>query len=311
MTSLTGEAPSGFPANTNHEQQNIPKTFDEAFSAGRNEFYMMMGDPGFTDTLEQRKISLDDTHRPAYWAALSDYARNTAKEQRKAGADERSLAVTELCASTADFVFNKYALDQTREKTDPRSRQIAKRAKRIVTDYNGMIRNAAEQFPDVHVSQMSDKLISIANAAVEHPVLRHNTQQYINSAVRGAQHEVAVKDILDKGGFKNSDTSVSDDVRGVDRRVTLPNGQVVKMDVKASAGAVSKLYGSQKLHGLVYHWSRDNQLTVHPNIGDEQLRDRFFVDSSVAVDRAHKLGEIFATDPRLHAGRHAVRYAVS
>jgi hypothetical protein len=267
------------------ETQTSPETFQEAFKDARNAFYDLPFEPGFDELCAKRGINPEDTDKPRYWAAVSDFAHRSVAEQRQQGVPEEDLVVKELVASTTDYIYNQSFLDSGRGHQA--GSQAANTARNVTSHYNNLIRDTATTFPNITATELATSMTQIANISIEHPAIKQNAAGILGNAVSGAQHELAFGQILDHTGRSYRTATNSEDLRGIDYVVESPNGTVDYIDVKASPHAI-RARGSE----APFVRARDGQITMHSMLTDQELNDGFTISDDVAAQKAETVNRM-------------------
>lgn len=313
MTTLTGE---GYrPA----ELEQTPETFDEALATAREEFYSIPFEKEFEQMCAdpRRKVDLSDdntTASPRYLAAVSDYMHRKADEQRELTdvmgerlVPERVLVVKELVAATGDYIATQAQLERLRDmehsgqlsRDDPRHATI-RGAIKVASYYNGLIRSAAEEFPDLTPKKLMDTLGQIANVSLEHAALKHMAPNIIRSTVRGAQIELGHDQLLYAAGVSYRTTTVDEDVfKGGDYLAWRDDGSQIYVNSKSSPTSLRHM----GIHNRNYGYDRRGVLHV-AMLSDDEMGDSFIVPQVVADRRAAEMHVAVNSHPHRHRHRH-------
>jgi len=287
------------PPNEDSEQY-IPaaETVEEASRQARDAFYDIIVEPEFEGLLQKRNLSPEDTDKPRYWAAVADFARRASSDMRDNGVAEKDIVLKELYASTPDYVYAQRFLDHHRghHGGDERLRDAIHSHKRVVSYYNGLIRGAAEEWPDMTPTALTRDLEKVANASLEHPVVKHNAPAMLRSTVRGAQHEIAFGQIADATGYRVRGANTTEDLKGIDYVITNGHGQEVYVDVKASGHEL----GKRGAEGMAYAHTERGKLLAHP-LSDEEIGDSFYITDDMAHNKAAQLTAVLDTPQHHHA----------
>lgn len=266
---------------TGHYETQTPElSIEEAFANSRQELYDLTFQEGFDTLREQRGISEDATDTPAYWEVAADHANQAADKARMAGQSEKEIVLTELIASTPDFVYKQTALKQGKGQLP---QEEYDHYRRTTSYYNGLIREVAEQWPDLKVSQLQRHLLNAANIAVENRNVKHEAASAIEAAVTGAQHELGFAQIASRTGRKVESSTVEQDLKGIDLLTTAVDQPTLKLDIKASLYSVTKMSRDANKPFAI---AKDGQITIFSLISKDEFRDKFFIDDKLVEQKA-------------------------
>ena len=285
------------------ETQTYPEERAEAFKQGLKEFYDIPFQQEFISYCADRGVGIDDVEKPSYWTAVAVYASGISDKARSNGKPERNALTAELLAATPDFIYNNAYLNyQGHDYDDPKVRRNIHQAKASASYYNGLLRDTAQAWPGIKASELSASLLGIANISIENKHIKNSATYTINSAVRGAQHELAFGQILEKTGRHIRSASTKEDLHGVDYVVTDERGNSTYIDVKASLRQVSE---RDKRHAAPFRRTQDGHLVMYSMVSEEDLNDGFSIPDDVAKQKGEYVETLLQDAQHHHGRRHA------
>lgn len=280
------------------------------FNVNKNSTLKVIGDE-FTEMLKVAGVDPNDTWSLEYWGTYHQFLSEKKDIIREQGYSERDLDCMNLLATTPLALRAQDTLNSMRAETknfrfrdlSDHDKEVFLASKRMVSGYNGQIRDFAESNPDVHVSDIKDSLettLDLFASYEKHAAIK----QSLNAILVGAQHEVAFGQVLqelkDRYGYDFRPATADEDTGQGDARykgkffdyvVTTPDGQELLIDVKASKLAVQNL-GVRGLVGRRYDGTyvmASGLQTVLANTG------KFFIESEEArkmADTYEQTGQI-------------------
>jgi hypothetical protein len=252
---------------------------DQALDTARDAYFDLTCGEDFEAACIDSGINLDAAPTPQYWALAAEFsAANTVKARQEGALSEGEIVLSEILASTPDFLHKtgdlaRYRLGQKMEEAERQA------ALDIVSYYNGLIRYAAEQLPDLKASELSKDLL---NTAIADPTLRSGAAATVKEVIRGAQHEGGFGQILDKTGRPYRGATTEEDKRGIDWVVGRPNGNYDLVDVKASLSDIESRGGEK----TPYVRLDNGKIVMYSMIRDTEFNDSFRISDEVAAERA-------------------------
>jgi hypothetical protein len=276
----------------------LQSELQQAFDAGRQTFYDLQDDNAFLDLLASRHIPAQATDQPDYWETLADYSAAVSQQARRSdstGSADRQIVINELLAATPDFITKSLVLGANRHLAD---RQEAIHDVRIVSYYNSLLRDTASAWPDITAGRLGQQLAGIANTSLRDRRTKRRAAAIINSAIHGAQHEVAFGQLLEHSGWQFRPADLKQDIGGVDYVATSRDGKHRWIDVKASLHDILKHGGNAQRPYVAKH---DDRLVMYSLLTDEELDDTFHVPEVVAIRKGKTLGRLlFQAHSRHH-----------
>jgi hypothetical protein len=289
---MSSEAPQN-----QHPEPN-PATRAEvhaAFTEVQSSLYKMSADPAFqAKCLKQGIDPIRDGDTTAYWTTFADHAYGTVTKLREKNGESLRVTAFELITATPAYVHSQHRLHSitTSEQAGKQLSQTEKdekhRLKTTASYFNGIIRDFAVHYPNASPDNLSLTLVNVIGKTIDDPKMREFGETVINTGIRGAQHELALGQILSQTGRHFETTTTADDLKGVDYRLTLGDGRTLDIDAKAS------LYTQRQSGNLnrAYSWGESGQLILFSLVRDSEFHDRFFIDDSLAAERAPGLNRI-------------------
>lgn len=249
-------------------------------------------DPDFQDLCRQRGVPIgraDDPDNPRgfyYWRTAADYAFGHFRKRRNNGATEQEVVLEELSLATPAFLYDQRYLDRHHfEHHNP----DVHNAKETASYYNGLLRSAAREWPDLTPRRLAGHLVEVAEATIHNQHLREAAPRHIHDAVRGAEHEYKFGQFLALTGRHFREARVDEDMHGVDYVVTDERGGPTHLiDVKASVAQIT--------HDGHPHWTyeraHDGHLIMYSMIAGHELGESFSVPTPEATEKAEHLEHI-------------------
>lgn len=261
---------------THPEQITSPReSLAHSFARARDSVLDAPHDPVFRQRLIDRGIGIGETD-PAYWTALEEYQYDRSQSE---GIDEQDAYTHILAGMVPSAILHTKALESRPPYRESKEHKLA------LSNFNGLIRSFASNHPDTTVPQLTAELHAVANVTVAHSGnnLSNTAEDLINSAVRGAQHELVFEQILAASGFEYRPATPEEDLKGADYVIIAPSGQEIKLDVKASLTQIDgKNYGS---NGLPYAVDHRGNITTYSGFTDTELRGRFQAPADLVAAR--------------------------
>lgn len=256
----------------------------EAFAGAQNSLYKLSADPKFHDACKEKGLDpYDDMDKPAYWEAVANFTTERVGKLREQHGDTLKLRALELAAATPNFLFHQGALNSNAAR-DPSERY---HSRQTVSSFHNLVRNFATDYPETSVSGMTKGLLNITNVAIEDRGVRQSAAQSLQRAVRGAQHEVAFGQILEKTGRPARPAELDEDLAGIDYVVDNGTSKMLYVDVKASLSEV-EARGSSSAFAI----KPDGRVVMYSLVKDRELGDRFFLSEESADLKALALNQL-------------------
>lgn len=271
-----------------HETAASSTEVHEAFKQSTEAFYDLPFDSAFIATCMEHGVDPEDDAKPDCWRMAAIISQQKAAENIEQGEDVGQSVIDALVISTPDYVMSNQKVRTDESLSKPEKREL----KQQLSAYNGLVRAAAEAFPDMHASELEKVLMNAAT--LSRGLAPNTTATNIRECVRGAQHELAFGQILKTTGYAVRGTTVKEDLRGIDYVAQDRYGNEYHFDVKAS---LAKIAGNDANTWHVR--TGDGVIKTYSLVTDTQLQDRFFLpeDSPLLRDRTELLRDIIETTP--------------
>jgi hypothetical protein len=251
--------------------------------------------------------NIDDiTTHLGYWEAFGTYAAEQLHGDDSLSDSEKQATL--LLASAPEYALAQHALEQVNEL--PRARKQA--LKTVASEFNGQIRALAEITPDLSADRLKKSLAK--EILPLHPKVLEAANNNLDAAVRGAQHEMAVEQILQatEGITSVIPAETEDDLKGVDFFVILEDDTEIAVDAKASQARIEALkrdnryvieQSSRPVMALKRYRNFDEppSIVINSQVDTERnLGDRFRIrDPETIRIRSQRLKEALEQIPRL------------
>ena len=218
--------------------------------------------PIFVKALIAEDVDVHDTKDPRYWLTLRKILSfGDGAWLKDKGYSEHDLESLDLLTLTPVAIYAQVTLDRYRAGTinfrmsnlSKEDQAIFLESKQLVSKYNSLIRDFAEQNPEVHAYDIKDSIEDTLDFFVYFNEQKA-VKESIDAILVGAQHEAAFGQILqvlkDEYGYDFRPATAEEDTGRGDARykgkffdyvVTTPDGKELLIDVKASKKAVQDL----------------------------------------------------------------------
>jgi hypothetical protein len=267
-----------------HEQLSTTDSTTEAFLNAEGHLYDIVEEDVFSETcLRQGLDPLASVTDARYWEIVEDMVNDKVKEGEANGESDLDLAALQITAYAplflqAEHLLNSHAAMSSQERQGLRQR---------TSFYNDLIRFVGGNYPDAQASSISGAMLGAAEiAGMSSP----ETSNQVRATIRGAQHELAFRQLLTERGKKFRDSTQEEDLHGIDFVVNV-NGKDLMVDVKASLSEVEALGGSNGPFAMKWATNRHqpNKTVIYSMVKDSELGDNFHIDEDLAAERAQKL----------------------
>lgn len=287
----------------------------------RKEVVAMTGDPAFHDSyaVEYPGADIyDDMGKPRFWESFANYANETIEKEAPNPEDMTlDLRAKQLLAETPRYLFAQTELEAMQTKLNTlghtlgyrESAQLQQRknyTRQLTSRYNNLLRSFAYDYPETSVADVRRNLETMANIAMEDHVVeagrfkpnpaKQNASKTIDSAIRGAQHELAYEPVLQRTGREYSAASREQDLEGSDWLVLIARDPAtgrerwLSMDAKASDYAL-KESGRMDLV-LPFSIVGYDKILVHLPLEDRHFHGKFFPSGEATATMARGLNAI-------------------
>lgn len=256
-----------------------------AFFTAKNALEDAPFETDFQQLCQARGLNPTDQDSPDYWQLMSHYQLEKSKDEKLSGFESRSLV---LAAATPDAVIHQLLVDESFSRDEKIYHKTA------LSQYNSLVRDFAANYSDISASGFTTELQKVAHVTVTGHEKRIQSQAdyLIRSVVRGAQHELGFKSILDASELKYRTTTTEEDLHGGDLVVTIPDGRDIKVDVKASLSEIDK--HNRGSNGQPYYINHRGDLVIYSCLSESDFGDTFDISDETAESRVPiVLGALF------------------
>ncbi|MGH7195537.1 MAG: hypothetical protein ACREGA_02045 [Candidatus Saccharimonadales bacterium] len=275
------------------ETQTPQPELPASLAAAEQAFHDLPFDERFGAMLRANGLTARDSDKPIYWQCAAQFADDICAEDLEQGVEPKQLIIKELFAATPSFIYDSEQLSHPVDKTSPAAAAESRAAKESVSYFNGLIRAAAEQWPDMPASTLAKSLMNVANTSINNPAVKQSAAGLIRNCVRGAQHELAFGQLLAAAGRQFRGATVAEDLRGIDYVVARPDGRGADfVDVKAS---LSEIESRGQSRGFFVR-AADGRFITYSLLLDKELNDRFVVPEELAIERGALIEQMLDSD---------------
>jgi hypothetical protein len=269
---------NGYPAFAEAPIQT--QEFSHAFQSAQRKLLPMTQDEYFHADLKSKGLDpYDDMCTEGYWDTFAAMATTAADNYPEDFESQLEQDAFKLLANTPQFLYKQYNLRNGEGRRD--RNEVA-----IASSFNAMIRTFADQHPDAPVSAVQKGMLEMIDASVEEPAIASYSAKLIDSAIRGARHELAVGQILQYTNRWFRPANLHEDLAGNDFIVASKDGQTAfGIDVKAS---------TQKTDGKPFVWRGPNNLVMFSHLAERDFPDRFFLRDATAAGKGEGFNILLA-----------------
>ncbi len=241
-------------------------------------------DPSFHLSCVNQGIDpLKDTASLPYWYAMSAYVNERTTTAQENGADPLTMDALRLIAAAPATLLEAHKLS-TRSFHDFHDRR---HAREITSAFNGQLREFGYRYPETSVKGMTTALLGTTAQVLPSREQRAAATYQMKAHIRGMQHELGFGQILMQANIPCRETSLSEDLKGLDYVLTIGTGakqRAIGVDVKASLSEIES-HGSNQ----AFAKTADNHLVIYSMIHDSEFADRFFISEQLAQEKAPAL----------------------
>jgi len=192
------------------------------------------------------------------------YTTQAVQKEREEDGDSVYLDALEIMAATPQLLFARQTIHQNRYTNE------GDRALDTASEFNERIRNFAAKYPEIRVERLEAALQSAANVAIKGRSAREQAALGLHEVIRGAQHELAFRQLVLASGRECLSATRQQDRRGIDHAIRVPGGDWYFVDTKASLNKVERK-GSDRVFAVVGH----RQVMMLSMVSDQELKGRF------------------------------------
>lgn len=256
-----------------------------AFVDAQKIFYKFTQDPHFHARCGSEGIDpYEDVGTADYWLIVAEYGNEAINSARTRNGESVKLSALELLTATPAYVYEQDALDNNRHRNTVERKQ----AKEQVSYYNSLIRDFAGNYPDTNVTDLVKFLTNMTDISIENAAMRNAASRQITATVRGAQHEVGFGQILVSTGRSFRETTLKEDLEGIDYVVQGIHTPELKVDVKASSNQIITLGGTPN----GYARKHNGKIVIFSQIEDYEFNNRFTISNSAAEQKAVRVDQL-------------------
>lgn len=248
------------------------QTLENAFSGARTALINAPFEPAFQQLCQTNGVHAGDHQEPVYWELMEQYQWDKSQDETLSGFESYAQAIA---GCTPNAIMHQIALNSNHSEQ-------AHNHKIALSGYNTLIRDFAANYPETSVIELTSQLQKVAHVTIAGDSRRVQTEAdyLLRNILRGAQHELGFRSILDASGLDYRTTSVEEDLKGGDFIVTMANGKEIKIDVKASLSEIdNKNKGS---NNLPYYVSNTGNLVIFSCLTDTNFGDTFSINKKTA-----------------------------
>ena len=218
----------------------------------------------------------DDMDKASYWSVLADFTKERVGMMREKRGENVQVSSLELMAATPQFLFAQNALNR-----NDYSELSFDDAKNIASEFNGLIRRFAGNYPHTKALELTAAMIGVGNGTIENEAVLKGAKQSLDGVIKGAQHEHGFKQIVEASGHTFTEANREQDRRGIDGTIDENTPWQIYVDVKASLRAVQE-YGSDKGYAL----RPGRQVIMYSLLKEEEFKETFVISPAIAERKA-------------------------
>lgn len=280
--------------NANSGEMRHSKAVHENLNWALDESRRVMRSYRFSDDFQQLStgagISSDNlnTCLPEYWGmfadSMGDEARKTrAMFERRGDIEGANFAtLCELSSCVQSHILAMHRLHRSGESTSIHEQH---RIKLIASHFNHLIRQVGLSYQGLTAESLILHLLNTFNESIGNINLQAFAAKEIRDAVKGAQYEAAVGQMLYASGRRFVHTTYREDViLGADFYVMGRDGNYLRLDVKSALHRVPNTCGPDSPYSI-----DGGRIVMHALVGDEQLNGGFILQPDTAAAYAQWL----------------------
>ncbi len=202
---------------------------------------------------------------PAYWDLFAEVADGYAKFRRGKGGDELTVHSLSLICKLPQFLTAQHRIDNN---GDDRYEQ-RDQDKDVASRFNASLREFFEAYPETSIAGFTKELSMITGYMFSDVGDRKQIVEKLNDTVRGAMHEFAFKQVVERSGYARTEVreaTAEEDLQGIDLVLDPAEWDELCLDVKASKYKIQELAAKDNIP----NWNRP----FYPKLGHEEYRDR-------------------------------------
>jgi len=279
---------------TNAELAVVPPEIKRLFQECRTRVLEFRIDENNLSAVSANRMPAPDS--PAYWSVVGSAARKRTRSlQESESATDAEVAQAQLEELSCLITHAMYVSEVLRMNDGKHSQPLGEvqQMKQHMSHAMGLMQAVGEYF-DLNAVALAHHLENIVNITVAKPAVKQRSSGYIWQMLRGAMAESAFGQLLDglyqQGELKDyyHSTPQEDVCEGYDFAAVMPNGEMLKLDVKASRTAVGNIHG--------YKVSLDDRsagkVTIESPVRIEEMGGWFRLEERTIRERTGKLRQV-------------------
>lgn len=210
-------------------------------------------------------IAKQGRNDPAYWDLFAEVAEGYAKFRRGKGDEELTVHSLSLICKLPQFLMAQQRIDSNGDDRYDRRDQD----KDVASRFNADLRGFFDAYPETSIAGFTKELSMITGYMFSDVSDRKRIVEQLNDTVRGAMHEFAFKQVVERSGYARSDVreaTAKEDLQGIDLVIDPDEWDELCLDVKASKYKIRELAAKDNIP----NWNRP----FYPKLGHEEFRDR-------------------------------------
>lgn len=263
----------------NKKSTDAPQSkIDENFREAQSNITSLIQKEEFQAACSEAGIDPFDDSDPEYWQIVKNQSEAALESAWNAGViDELEYKTHWLVFAAPDYVMSQGELYAN--PPEDKNEYYTKRA--TTSQFISRIQDFAKTFPAASVSALRESLVDTISATLYEDDIIQAGDKYIKDAIRGVQHELAFRQILEQTSFDFRETTIEEDVGGADF-VIEPGTTDAKLDVKASLKKINSMGETTQSFAHKAH----GDIMMYSYVHDKELGDSFFISDYLAAEKA-------------------------
>lgn len=260
----TQEETASYSSEKSVSTQEIQYALEDANTVHVDE---LMNSRTFLTRAKDAGIDIEKQGRndPAYWDLFAEVTDGYADFRRRKDDDEPTVHSLSLICKLPQFLVAQHRIDTNGDDQYDRRDQD----KDVASRFNASLRGFFDAYPETSIEGFTKELSMITGYMFSDVSDRKRIVEQLNDTVRGAMHEFAFKQVVERSGYARTgirEATAEEDLQGIDIVLDPDEWDELCLDVKASKYKIQELAAKDNIPD----WNRP----FYPKLGHEEFRDR-------------------------------------